>query len=308
MTTLGVVLALLLDRVLGEPSRLHPLVGFGSVVRHVEAKLLLSEKSSVESLSNRWRGLLGCVLLVTIPAVLVAFVLSLLGGWLAFGSSVVVAYFCIGWRSLEEHAEAIREPLLRSDLPHAREQLSRIVSRDTQALDTTAIAAASIESVLENGSDAVVAPVFWFVIAGAPGVVLYRAANTLDAMWGYRTQRYSQFGWAAARLDDGLNWLPARCCAFCYALAGLTRQALGSWRAQGDKTASPNAGIVMASGAGALGVVIGGSASYNGELQERPLLGKGAAPEIQDIDAAIGLLTRSIVIVVATLALVEWLL
>ena len=134
---------------------------------------------------------------------------------------------------------------------------------------------------------------FWFALAGAPGVVAYRLVNTLDAMWGYRNQRYRDFGWAAARLDDLLNLVPARLTALSYALLGRGRDALHCWRHQARRWNGRNAGVVMAAGAGALGVRIGGPSRYGGQLRERPWLGTARAPGAGDILAALRLVSRS---------------
>ena len=147
-------------------------------------------------------------------------------------------------RSLGEHVQPVAQALRSQDLDEARTRVGYLVSRQTRELDATEVARAATESVLENGSDAVFAALFWFVVAGAPGVVLYRLSNTLDAMWGYRNERFERFGWAAARIDDLLNYIPARLVALTYAVLGKTRLALKCWRTQAPKWDSPNAGPV----------------------------------------------------------------
>lgn len=202
----------------------------------------------------------------------------------------------LGWRSLGDHARGVRDALASDELSSARLRVGLLVSRDTNALDHRGVANATVESVLENGNDAIFAAIFWYLVAGAPGVVLYRLANTLDAMWGYRHHRYRRFGWAAARLDDVLNLVPSRLTALTYAMSGRFSRALMCWRLQGTAWKSPNAGPVMAAGAGSIGVLIGGPAVYRGVTQMRPTLGEGAHADTDDIDRALRLLRRTIVI------------
>lgn len=280
VTGLLMALAVLLDRLLGEPRRAHPLIAFGRIADALEREMNRGEW-------RQWRGLLAWLLMV-MPLTLLAWALASLPqiGWLF---SVLLLYLATGLRSLGEHAQPVAKALRVGDLPQARHLVSYMVSRQTAELDATAVAAATTESVLENGSDAVFAALFWFAVLGAPGVVLYRLANTLDAMWGYRNDRFQRFGWAAARLDDLLNWLPARLVALTYALLGNTRQACSCWRRQAPQWDSPNAGPVMAAGAGALNVRLGGAAIYHGELHERPLLGAGWPAVADDIDRALRL-------------------
>jgi adenosylcobinamide-phosphate synthase len=208
--------------------------------------------------------------------------------------SIALLYFAIAPRSLREHAERVSAACANNDLPAARTAVSMMVSRDTTQLNEEGVARATVESVLENGNDAIFSALFWFMVAGAPGVLLYRLSNTLDAMWGYRNARYNEFGWAAARLDDVLNYIPARLTALSYALLGHTRSALQCWRAQAASWESPNAGPVMAAGAGALQVRLGGTAIYHGAVSERPLLGCGAEVECGDIPRAVQLVQRTL--------------
>lgn len=304
--SLIVIAGLLLDRLLGEPAKFHPLVGFGRLANAVETLLRPPVTAAqVSPVEVRLLGMVGWLMLAALPTVLFGWVLSSLGPWLSALLSLLVLYLCIGARSLEEHARAVAAPLCRGDLATARQQLGRIVSRETANLDEAAVARGTVESVLENGSDALLAPLFWFAVAGAPGALLYRLANTLDAMWGYRNPRYRHFGWAAARLDDLLNWLPARLCAFSYALAGRWKAALRCWRQQARFCESPNAGPVMASGAGALGVRLGGPACYDGVEVMRPTLGEGRAATAADIEAAVRLVRRATAIWVCCIALIE---
>lgn len=282
--------ALLSDRLLGEASRGHPLVAFGNIAVRVEAWSRARFATPLQAGAIAW------VVMIMPPSLVLWQVLSWLPSWLAVLSSIVVLYVCIGMRSLEEHARAIQAPLLTGNLDVAREKLAHIVSRDTAHLDPQSVATGAVESVLENGSDAVIAPLFWFVVAGAPGALAYRLVNTLDAMWGYRDETYLQFGRSAAWMDDALNWLPARLCAFLYALSGQYRQARHCWSTQAPRWDSPNAGPVMAAGAGALGVRLGGPVTYRGAVRERPVLGEGAPPTPRDIEAALELLRRAVLI------------
>lgn len=268
-----VFVALLLDYLLGEPKHYHPLVGFGVIANKVEGKLNHQHKG--QKLKTRLHGLLA-YLLVVMPIIALSWVVTLqISEYVVANAlfSAFVLYVAIGWRSLLHHAKAISKPLNTGDLKTARLAVSMIVSRDTSSLGEAEIASAATESVLENGADAIFSAIFWFLIAGIPGVVLYRLSNTLDAMWGYKTAQFLHFGWFAARVDDVLNFIPARLTALSYALVGNTRLALQCWKKQGRSWKSPNAGPVMAAGAGALSVSLGGAAPYHGEWQTRPHLG-----------------------------------
>lgn len=275
-----------LDALLGEPKRRHPLVAFGRYAERIERRFNAGGRGWRSHGVTAW-------LIAVIPLTLLVTFLSGLPfiGWLV---DVAALYCALGLRSLGEHVQPVAQALRGGDLTEARRRVSYLVSRQTSELEANEVARAATESVLENGSDAVFAAIFWFVVLGAPGVVLYRLSNTLDAMWGYRNERFERFGWAAAKIDDVLNYIPARLVALTYALLGNTRLALRCWRTQAPKWDSPNAGPVMAAGAGALGVELGGAAIYHGELHQRPQLGEGAPADADSIDRGWQLVQRGV--------------
>lgn len=281
-TALLALAAVLLDGLLGEPRRWHPLVGFGKLAGRLELRLHGGNRTPPRA--RRMRGVQG-VLALLLPFTAAAAALTALP-YAGSVFSLLMLYFAIGHRSLHDHARPIARALQSQNEDEARRLAGFMVSRDSAALD---IPAATTESVLENGNDGVFGALFWFAVAGGAGALLYRLANTLDAMWGYRNERYLHFGWAAARLDDLLNFIPARLTALTYALLGQTRQALNCWRTQASAWDSPNAGPVMAAGAGALDLTLGGPARYQGEWHQRPVLGVGRAPDVADIERALGL-------------------
>jgi adenosylcobinamide-phosphate synthase len=258
-----------LDALLGEPKRNHPLVAFGRFAERIERRLNAAGRGWRSHGVTAW-------FIAVIPLTLLA---TLLSGLPYIGVFVEVAalYCALGLRSLGEHVEPVAQALRADDLEEARRRVGYLVSRQTTELDRTEFAA-----------------IFWFVLFGAPGVVLYRLSNTLDAMWGYRNERFERFGWAAAKIDDLLNYIPARLVALTYALLGKTRLALRCWRTQAPKWDSPNAGPVMAAGAGALGVELGGAAIYHGELHQRPQLGEGAPADADSIDRGWQLVQRGV--------------
>lgn len=275
--------AALLDAWLGEPRHWHPLVGFGHLVSQLEKRLNPSPKQPLR-IQYLW-GLVGVILLV-LPFLFIVVLLMQLSIWLALALHVYCLYFAIGHRSLRQHGLAVYQALQTGQFEQAQRATSYMVSRDVEAIEPVS---ATIESVLENGNDSVFGALFWFFVAGGPGALAYRLVNTLDAMWGYKTPRYYYFGWAAARLDDVLNYLPARLTAITYALLGQTSLAWQSWQTQAQLWDSPNAGPVMSAGAGALNVQLGGAARYHGEWHERPRLGTTVAATAEDIPRALQL-------------------
>jgi adenosylcobinamide-phosphate synthase len=316
----------LLDLLLGEPRRWHPLVGFGRVANAIEARL---NQRTGETGAGRAPGVLAWSLavlpIVALPCLALAWLSrdidltaasrGAIGELFSQPTSamplistlalhVVLLYACLGLRSLRDHTAPIAAALHQGDLDTARKLTSYIVSRDTADAAESDLAKASVESLLENGNDAVFGTLFWFAIAGGPGALLFRLANTLDAMWGYRNSRFNHFGWAAARIDDVLNWVPARLTACSYALLGKTRLAWQCWLGQAPAWPSPNAGPVMAAGAGALGLALGREATYDGIPEVRPPLGMGEPAQRQDIGRAWRLVWRTTVLWVAAMLLI----
>lgn len=288
-----------LDRWLGEPRRFHPLVGFGNLANLIER----TGNRAPQHPFSRLSGALALGLAV-LPFCALAVWLTAADAArpLAWAIHVLALYAALGATSLKQHIAPIAAALERQQLDQARALTARIVSRDTANLDEAGIARAAVESALENGNDAVFGTLFWFILLGAPGAILFRLANTLDAMWGYRNPRFLYFGWAAARFDDLLNLLPARLTALTYAVLGSTRNALLCWRTQAGAWSSPNAGPVMASGAGALKVALGGAAIYEGAAESRPPLGNGATPDHRHIVLALRLVDHGVLLWIGCVA------
>lgn len=283
-TMIAVVAALALDHLLGEPRRWHPLVGFGRMAAWIEQKFNVHEGSGMSA------GVIAAFTLIAPLTLLTYLIVNYLPLPILF--ETLILYLALGGRSLVEHADQVHHALVTGNTNEARRFTGYLVSRDTSDMSERDMSRATIESTLENGCDAVFAPLFWFLIGGAPLALCYRLTNTLDAMWGYRTKRFLHWGWAAARFDDVLNYLPARLTALTYALTGQFINAVSCWRAQASSWKSPNAGPVMSSGAGALTLQLGGPAHYHGSLQQRPALGSGPEPMAGDINRATALLQR----------------
>lgn len=274
-----VALALVLDRVLGEMTLFHPLVALGRYAAWVKRTLWRPTKA---------RGVLA-VIVVLLP--ILPFLLAPRLWWL----DTLILYLVIGGRSLSEHGNAVGQALNHGDLPLARKRVGMIVSRKTENLTEQQVVNATLESVLENGNDALFGALFWFCVAGVPGALVYRFSNTLDAMWGYKNETFLNFGWGAAKFDDLLNYIPARLCALAYALGGNVTLALSCWREQAPQCASPNGGVVMAAGAGSLNITMGGAAEYDGYSCDKPLLGSGRPAQAGDIPRACRLVWLSAV-------------
>jgi adenosylcobinamide-phosphate synthase len=269
------------DLALGDPRRWHPVAGFGAAAQRLE-RLVYAP--------SRARGALFAGALVAAAALAA----ELAGRGRRGPVLAAVTWAALGGRSLASEAGRIARLVDAGDLPAARAALPALVGRDTAELGEQEICRAVVESVAENTADAVVGALIWGAVAGPAGVVAYRSANTLDAMVGRRDDRYEAFGWAAARLDDALSWPGARGGAALAAVAapavgGSPRGAWEAVRRDAPAHPSPNAGVIEAAFAGALGVGLGGPLSYAGRVEARPALGNGRPPSTGDVRRAVRL-------------------
>ncbi|MFH8292340.1 cobalamin biosynthesis protein [Streptomyces sp. NPDC018059] len=283
----GAAAGLLGDLLLGDPRRGHPVAGFGRAAAAVERVLWRDHRG--------W-GALHAVVCAGGAAGAAALAASLVRRSPAASVTLTAAatWAVVGGTTLGREARAIGGALAAGDVDVARERLPHLCGRDPQALDSDGIARAVVESVAENTSDAVVGALVWGAVGGVPGLVAFRAVNTLDAMVGHKSSRYRRYGWASARLDDVLGWPGARLTAGLAALAGDSPSgAVRAWRADAAKHPSPNAGPVEASFAGALGVRLGGTLSYGGRVEHRPVLNTdGRDVRVTDIERAVKLSRR----------------
>jgi adenosylcobinamide-phosphate synthase len=286
-TAAGLALGAVADLALGDPARWHPVAGFGALAARLERRAWRD---------SRLAGAGYAAVLVNAAVGVGVAVQRATAGRPALRTLATAAatWAVLGGTSLGRTAARLQRALDGGDLAAARAVLPSLAGRDPAGLDATELARAAVESVAENTSDAAVAPLFWGALAGLPGLLGYRAVNTLDAMVGHRSPRYLRFGWAAARLDDVVNWVPARLTAAltvaCAPLAGGSAGgALRVWRRDGAAHPSPNAGRCEASLAGALGVRLGGRNVYGSRVEHRPLLGDGRPPVAADIGRAVRL-------------------
>lgn len=280
----GLALGWVADQVLGDPRRGHPVAAFGSWAGWVEARTHRDSRAA---------GVL-TEALVLAPAIGVGIAAGRLPAPARTMATAVLTWAALGGTSLGREGLAVHDLLESGDLPGARVRVRSLVGRRTEELGADEIARAAVESVAENTSDAVVGTLVWGALLGPLGVVLHRGANTLDAMHGHRTVRYARFGWAAARLDDVLGWLPARLTVLATAVAAppRAREVIRVARTDARAHPSPNAGPVEGGFAAALSVRLGGRLVYASGVEERGLLGSGPAPTVQDLPRAVTLARR----------------
>lgn len=280
---LAIAVGLGLDRVLGEPpTSMHPVARFGQAMTALENRI---------HRDDRVRGTVFCAVGVGGAAALGVALRRIAGPGPATAVAIAVA---AAGRMLGREANAIGGLLVDGDLAAARERLPTLVGRTATGLSESDVARAVIESVAENSVDAVIAPIVWAAIGGAPAVLAHRAVNTLDAMVGHRTPRHERFGWASARLDDVANWLPARVAALFVAVVR-PRRATAVWRVvrrDSGRHPSPNGGVIEAAYAAALDIRLGGTNRYGDVIEDRGQLGDGDAARPADVARAVALLDR----------------
>ncbi len=280
--------AMLLDALLGEPKWLwdrtpHPAVLIGRLIAWLEARMNTG--------ARRAMGVVMIAGLVLGAWVIGAVIAALPFGWLW---SLLLTAILLAQRSLADHVRDVGNAL-RLSLGDGRADVAKIVGRDTRGMDGSAVARSAIESGAENLSDGVVAPAFWFLVAGLPGILIYKVINTADSMVGYRNHRYEEFGWASAKLDDAVNWIPARLTATLIVAAHMRWDVWAVVRRDAGLHRSPNAGWPEAAMAGVLGTALSGPRSYDGEMRDFPFVYPEGRHQVtaNDIDACVSVLWRA---------------
>ena len=310
MTTSAILLlALAVDALIGWPDALyrkigHPVTWLGKLISHMDKSL---NRMEWHPPTRRLMGLLTAAFIILICIVSGQIIQNAVGqGILGFLISVLLAWPLLASRSLYSHVKDVAQPLELMDLRSAREAVSMIVGRDPKQLDTAGVGRAAIESLAENTSDGVVAPIFWGLIFGLPGILAYKAINTMDSMIGYKTPKHLDFGWAAARIDDLANWVPARLTGLIIAMmSGTPNTALQTIRRDAGKHRSPNAGWPESAMAAALGVRLSGPRSYHDKQTNDPwLYAEGRDVEGSDVTRALAVFKRSMFCLAGLLAII----
>lgn len=292
----GLVGGVVADRLIKDPAHWHPVALFGNYASYLETRLYRDSKLAGA------KYLIACV----VPPTVIAGLLARRMPQLSLGLALWAA---LGGSTLERIGTELAAALEAEDLAAARQLIPWLCSRDPARLGAADMARAGTESLAENTSDAAIAPLFW-ALAGAPGVVLHRCVNTLDAMVGYPSTRYQNFGWAAAKFDDLLAWPAARLTALLHvaqaAASGRGAAARHAWRNDAPQHPSPNAGPVEATAAAALGVQLGGATTYAHGVEQRPRLGRGPAPTAKTLRQAVRLSRRTQLLAALAVALLRW--
>jgi adenosylcobinamide-phosphate synthase len=302
------LLALVIDACLGWPAAIHARIGhpvtwMGALIGALDRTLNREDTSEA---TRRAAGIVAAISVISLAAGASWALISILPrGWMGLILAAVLAWPLVAARSMHDHVVAVARPLMQGDLPAARQAVSLIVGRDPSQLDAAGIGRAATESLAENSSDGIVAPLFWGVIFGLPGIAAYKAINTLDSMIGHRTDRHEAFGWAAARIDDVANLIPARLTGTLFAAVSPQPAAAFAtmWR-DARQHRSPNAGWPEAAMAGALGIRLSGPRLYAGHLALEPWVNAAARdPDPADLNRALALYVRAMLVLAAGLAL-----
>ncbi|AHM04526.1 Adenosylcobinamide-phosphate synthase [Roseibacterium elongatum DSM 19469] len=305
----AMALALVIDACLGWPDRLyarigHPVTWIGAVISALETRL----NHGPDRRRRVWGGVTVAIVLAVsiLPAIWVQSVLP--DGWGGVILAGILGWPLIASRALHDYVAAVSRPLASGDLAGARAAVAMLVSRDPKGLDAAAVARAGVESLAENTSDGVVAPLFWGAILGLPGLAGYKAVNTLDSMIGYRNDRYEDFGKVAARMDDALNLIPARLTGLIFVLvSGQRRRAWSVMLRDAGQHRSPNAGWPEAAMAGALGIRVSGPRVYDARVVQEPWVNAGAPdPDAEDMARGLALYLRAMVLCGAGLVTLAW--
>ena len=307
----AMAVAMAVDALLGWPAPLfarvgHPVTWLGRLITTVD---IAWNRPSDPPAFRRAAGVAGALVVIAVSAALGWVLQSVLAlGWIQFVLVGILAWPLVALRSLDDHVAAVASPLQAGDIAGAREAVSRIVGRDPATLDEAGIARAAIESLAENASDGIVAPVFWGALFGLPGIFGYKAINTLDSMIGHRSERHEAFGWAAARIDDVANFIPARLTGFLFVLLAPRRaEALSCMTRDARRHRSPNAGWPEAAMAGALGVRLSGPRIYHGSITNEPWLNEGARdPLAADIAQGLTVYRRAMLLLAGLLAILSF--
>ncbi|WP_448328554.1 adenosylcobinamide-phosphate synthase CbiB [Sulfitobacter sp. M13] len=305
----GILLGFLVEAALSWPAPLyakigHPVSWIGHAIRAIETRLNTAEKTPARLRLLGGVGVCMVLTLAVVPAIAVAAVLP--DGWVGYAIGGVLAWPFLAPRSLFQHVAAVAKPLAKGDTSAARYAVSMIIGRDPDKLDDAAIARASLESLAENASDGVVAPVFWGVVLGLPGLVGYKAINTMDSMIGHRSARYRHYGMVAARLDDLVNLIPARLTGLLFVLvSGHTQRAAAVMLRDARHHRSPNAGWPEGAMAGALDVRLSGPRVYGAEIADEPWLNaEGQEADATGLRRGLALYLRAMFVLAVVLALV----
>ena len=298
------VAALMIEAAFGYPAWLlarigHPVMWAGRLIAAMDRRLNHAPNA-------RAGGVVAAIVLVAFGGAAGLLIEYFASGWGGMIAIILIATTGLAQRSLHDHVSAVIRPLAAGDTDTARTALSCIVGRDSAGLSTTGIAAAATETLAESFCDGIVAPAFWFLILGLPGLFAFKAISTADSMIGHMDARYRQFGWASARLDDLLNWLPARIAGMIICIAGGRGWPI-LWR-DARNHLSPNAGWPESAMAGVLAVRLGGGAAYDGDWIARETLGDGPPPNVADLQRAMAIYCRACLLLWLTIGGAVWLL